>query len=98
MPRAYEAGRLGSRGLRPSLAQASSRLETLRTPEGAPVPANTLAELRRDMARLHFVKQQIKDVEATRAKRLQRIERCSRSARSLRLRLATQRRCRGKRT
>ena len=64
--------RLGIRGFRPSLAQASSRLETLRTPEGAPVPANTLAELRRDMARLHFVKQQIKDVEATRAKRLQR--------------------------
>ena len=64
--------RLGIRGFRPSLAQASSRLETLRTPEGAPVPANTLAELRRDMARLHFVKQQIKEVEATRAKRLQR--------------------------
>jgi transposase len=64
--------RLGIRGFRPSLAQASSRLETLRTPEGAPVPVNTLAELRRDMARLHFVKQQIKEVEATRAKRLQR--------------------------
>jgi transposase len=64
--------RLGIRGFRPSLAQASSRLQTLRTPEGAPVPANTLAELRRDMARLHFVKQQIKEVEATRAKRLQR--------------------------
>jgi transposase len=34
------------------------------------VPANTLAELRRDMDRLRFVKQQIKEIETTRAKRL----------------------------
>jgi transposase len=63
--------RLGIRGFRPSLAQASSRLAALRTPEGAAVPANTLAELRRDMARLRFVKQQIKEIEATRAERLE---------------------------
>jgi transposase len=62
--------RLGIRGFRPNLAQASSRLEALRTPEGAAVPANTLAELRRDMDRLRFVKQQIKEIETTRAKRL----------------------------
>ncbi|WP_245284286.1 transposase [Bradyrhizobium sp. WSM2254] len=60
--------RLGIRGFRPNLAQASSRLEALRTPEGAAVPANTLAELRRDMDRLRFVKQQIKEIETTRAK------------------------------
>jgi hypothetical protein len=30
---------------------------------------NTLAELRRDMDRLGFVKQQIKEIETTRAKR-----------------------------
>lgn len=35
------------------------------------MPANTLAELRRDIARLCFVKQQIKEVETTRAKRLE---------------------------
>jgi len=35
------------------------------------VPANTLAELRRDMARLSFVKQQIKEIETIRAKRLE---------------------------
>jgi transposase len=64
--------RLGIRGFRPSLARASRQLETLRTPEGAAVPTNTLAELRRDMTRLCFVKQQIKEIETTRAKRLER--------------------------
>ena len=63
--------RLGIRGFRPTLAQASKQLETLRTPEGSAVPANTLAELRRDMARLSFVKQQIKEIETARAKRLE---------------------------
>jgi transposase len=48
--------RLGIRGFRPTLAQVSKRLQTLRTPEGAAVPANTLAELGRDMVRLLFVK------------------------------------------
>jgi len=64
--------RLGIRGFRPNLAHASSRLETLRTPEGAAVPENTLAELRRDMARLRFVKQQIKEIEGARTKHLER--------------------------
>jgi transposase len=41
----------------------------LRTPEGTAVPANTLAEMRRDMIRLRFVKEQIKEIEVTRAKR-----------------------------
>jgi len=62
--------RLGIRGFRPNLTLASSRLEAVLTPEGAAVPTNTLAELRRDMARLRFVKQQIKEIEAARAKRL----------------------------
>ena len=47
--------RLGIRGFKPTLRKAPERLETLRTPEGAPLPPNTLAELRRDMARLRFV-------------------------------------------
>jgi len=72
--------RLGIRGFRPSLAQASSQLETLRTPEGAAVPTNTLAELRRDMTRLSFVKQQIKEIETTRAKRLEGPARQGRNA------------------
>jgi transposase len=72
--------RLGIRGFRPSLAQASRQLETSRTPEGAAVPANTLAELRRDMTRLCFVKQQIKEIETTRTKRLERAAREGRNA------------------
>ena len=64
--------RLGIRGFRPTLAHAADRMEVLRTPEGAAVPSNTLAELRRDMARLRFVKQQIKEIEAARAERLER--------------------------
>ncbi len=64
--------RLGIRGFRPTLAQASERLETLRTPEGTAVPPNTLAELRRDMAHLRFVRQQIKEIEVARAERLER--------------------------
>ena len=72
--------RLGIRGFRPSLAQASRQLETLRTPEDAAVPANTLAELRRDINRLCFVRQQIKEIETTRAKRLERAARQGRDA------------------
>jgi transposase len=63
--------RLGICDFRPNLAQASKQLETLRTPEGTALPANTLAEVRRDIARLLFVKQQIKEIERTRAKRLE---------------------------
>src|SRR6202035_6029009 len=62
--------RLGIRSCRPNLAQASNRLEALRTPEGSAVPANTLAEMQRDMDHLRFIKQQIKEIETTRAKRL----------------------------
>jgi transposase len=51
--------RLGIRGFNPALRRAPERLETLRTPEGATLPPNTLAELQRDMARLRFVKDQI---------------------------------------
>jgi transposase len=47
--------RLGIRGFNPKLKKAAERLEGLRTPEGEPIPPNTLAELRRDMARRRFV-------------------------------------------
>ena len=72
--------RLGIRGFRPSLTKASRQLKTLRTPEDAAVPANTLAELRRDINRLCFVRQQIKEIETTRAKRLERAARQGRDA------------------
>jgi transposase len=63
--------RLGIRGFRPALAQGSKQLQTLRTPEGSTIAANMLAEMRRDIARLLFVKQQIKEVERMRVKRLE---------------------------
>jgi transposase len=64
--------RLGLRGFNPTLRAAPERLETLRTPEGAPLPPNTVAELRRDMARLRFVKEQIAEIEAARLERLEK--------------------------
>lgn len=63
--------RLGIRGFKPTLRRAPERLETLRTPEGATLPPNTLAELQRDMARLRFVKEQIEQIEAARTERLE---------------------------
>lgn len=64
--------RLGIRGVKPTLRQAAERLETLRTPEGEPLPPNTLAELRREMARLGLVGEQIRAIEAGRQERLER--------------------------
>ena len=58
--------RLGVRGFKPTLRKAPERLAALRTAEGAPLPPNTLAELRRDMARLGFIVGQIKEIEDAR--------------------------------
>ena len=63
--------RLGIRGFHPTLRTAPERLEAVRTPEGAALPPNTLAELRRDMACLRFVRDQIKEIEQTRIERLE---------------------------
>ena len=62
--------RLGIRGFKPTVRGASERLEALRTPEGAALPPNTQAELRRDMARLGFIVGQIKEIEDVRQKGL----------------------------
>jgi transposase len=51
--------RFGIRNFKPTLRKASERLETLSTPEGSPLSPNTLAEMRRDMARLRFVIDQL---------------------------------------
>lgn len=63
--------RLGIRGFNPKSRKAPERLVTLRTPEGCPIPLNTLAELRREMAHLHFIDEQIKQIETARLERLQ---------------------------
>jgi len=63
--------RLGIRTFKPTLRKASDLLATVRTPEGVLLPLNTLAEMRRDMARLRFVIEQIKEIEAARLERLE---------------------------
>src|SRR5205823_7597006 len=62
--------RLGIRNFKPTLRKAAERLASVHTPEGIPLPPNTLAELQRDMARLGFVVSQIKQIEDARQKRL----------------------------
>lgn len=64
--------RLGIRNFNPKLRKAAERLEQLRTPEDAPLPPNTLAELGRDLARLRFVAEQARAIEKTRLDQLQR--------------------------
>jgi transposase len=54
--------RWGIRNFKPMLRKATERLEALQTPEGAPLPPNTLAEMRRDMARLRLVREQIREL------------------------------------
>ena len=64
--------RLGVRGFKPMLRHAAERLDALRTPENTPLPPNTLAELLRDVARLGFVREQIKQIEDARVERLKK--------------------------
>ena len=63
--------RLGIRNFKPTLRKAAERLATVHTPEGMPLPPNTLAELLRDMARLGLVVSQIREIEDARQKRLE---------------------------
>lgn len=62
--------RFGIRGFNPKLKRAASRLDGLRTPEGEPIPSNALAEMRRDLERRQLLREQIKQIEATRLERL----------------------------
>jgi transposase len=64
--------RLGIRNVNPKLKKAPERLEHVRTPEGEPIPPNTLAELRRDMERKRFVHEQILNIEKARLEQLRR--------------------------
>lgn len=63
--------RLGIRGFNPKLRSAQGRLEALRSPEGEPIPPNTLREMNNDLARLAFIRAQMK---ATAQARLERME------------------------
>jgi len=77
--------RLGLRSFNPKLRKAPERVATLRTPEGALIPPNTLVELRRDMAHLRFVDEQIAEIENAREERLKQAPECEANARVLEL-------------
>jgi transposase len=62
--------RLGIRGFKPQLRKAAQRVAALRTPDGLAIPPNTLDELRRDLARLALLREQIAAIEAARVERL----------------------------
>jgi transposase len=62
--------RLGIRGYKPELRRAPHKLDGLRTPEGLPIPANTLDEIRRDQTRLARVREQIDLIEKARLERI----------------------------
>jgi transposase len=65
--------RLGVRGFNVKLRKAVEKLAGLRTPEGVPLPTNTLDELRRDMERLRLVRQQTTEIEKARMARLKKV-------------------------
>lgn len=64
-------GRLGIRGFKPELRKVAQRLTDVRTPEGTPIPPNMLDEIRREMARLATVREQINAIEQARLRRLE---------------------------
>src|SRR5262249_40863053 len=65
--------RAGIRGLQPKIGKTAECFANLRTPEGAPIPPNTLEELKRDTVRLRLVRDQIKEIDEARLMRLQAV-------------------------
>jgi transposase len=62
--------RFGIGSFRPILRKAEDKLNTLRTAEGTPLPENTQEELRRNIARLRLVCEQIRAIEQERLRKL----------------------------
>ena len=67
--------RFGIRNFKVKLRKAADRLATLRGLEDEPLPPNTVAELRRDMARLQLIREQIKAIEKARLEHLKKAPR-----------------------
>ena len=67
--------RFGIRNFKVRLRKAGDRLAALCGPEGEPLPPNTVAELRRDIARLQLIRGQIKVIEEARLERLKQAPR-----------------------
>ena len=62
--------RFGIRNFKPTLRKAAEKLDNLRTAEAMPLPENTRAELRRHLARLRVVRDQIREIEHERLRML----------------------------
>ena len=62
--------RFGIRNFKPTLRKAAEKLDSLRTAEAMPLPENTRAELRRHLARLRVVREQIREIEHERLRML----------------------------
>ena len=56
----------GVRNFKPNLRKAPEKLDAVRTPEGVPLPPNTMAMLRRHMERIRMLDEQIKAIEQAR--------------------------------
>lgn len=67
--------RYGIRNFNVKLRKAADKLAGLVTAEGVGLPANTLDELRREMARLQLIREQIAAIEKARLARLKRAPR-----------------------
>lgn len=63
--------RFGIRNFKPTLRKAADKLDGLRTAEAMPLPENTRAELRRHLARLRVVREQIREIEHERLRTLE---------------------------
>jgi transposase len=62
----------GVRNFNPVLRKAREKLDAVRTPEGIPLPPNTVAALRRHIERFCVINEQIKAIEQTRLQHLER--------------------------
>src|SRR6187397_2151210 len=62
--------RFGIRSFNPLLRKAPLSREKLQTAEGGPLPVNTLEEIKRDLARMAVVREQIAAIEKARVDRL----------------------------
>lgn len=62
--------RFGIRTFKPTLRKAEHKLEAVRTAEGMPLPENTRAELRRNLARLRLIREQTRAIERERLRKL----------------------------
>ena len=65
-----DLARLGVRNFNPKLKKAPEKLDAVRTPEGTPIPPNTIAKLKRDIERFRLLKEQIQKIEVERLERI----------------------------